>query len=31
LLKEYDVELPWKNGTPASAMQTSLEELKEAA
>jgi ectoine hydroxylase len=31
LLKDYDVELPWKNGTPASALQTSLEVLKEAA
>ncbi|HEX4329333.1 MAG TPA: phytanoyl-CoA dioxygenase family protein [Burkholderiales bacterium] len=31
LLKEYDVALPWKNGTPASALQTSLEVLKEAA
>jgi ectoine hydroxylase len=31
LLKDYDVALPWKNGTPASALQTSLELLKEAA
>jgi len=31
LLKDYDVALPWKNGTPASALQTSLEVLKEAA
>jgi len=31
LLKDYDVALPWKNGTPSSAMQTSLEVLKEAA
>jgi len=31
LLRDYDVALPWKNGTPASALQTSLEVLKEAA
>ncbi len=31
LLKEYEVPLPWKNGTPDSALQTSLEVLKEAA
>ena len=27
LLKDYAVELPWKGGMPASALQTSLEEL----
>jgi len=31
LLKDYEVPLPWQNGTPSSAMQTSLEVLKEAA
>jgi len=31
LVKDYDVPLPWKNGTPDSALQTSLEVLKEAA
>jgi ectoine hydroxylase len=31
LLKDYEVPLPWKNGTPDSALQTSLEVLKEAA
>ena len=31
LLKDYPVDLPWKNGIPASALQTSLEELKLAA
>jgi ectoine hydroxylase len=31
LLKDYPVELPWKDGVPASALQTSLEELKLAA
>ena len=31
LLKDYDVALPWRNGTPPSALQTSLEVLKEAA
>jgi ectoine hydroxylase len=31
LLRDYDVALPWKNGTPASALKTSLEVLKEAA
>jgi len=27
LIKEYDVDLPWKNGVPTSAFQTSLAEL----
>ena len=27
LLKEYDVDLPWKNGLPASAFETSQEKL----
>ena len=27
LIKEYDVDLPWKNGVPKSAFQTSLAEL----
>ena len=27
LLKHYEVDLPWKNGLPASALQTSLEEM----
>ncbi len=27
LLKDYPVELPWKDGLPASALQTSLEEI----
>ncbi len=31
LLKDYPVDLPWKDGIPASALQTSLEELKLAA
>jgi ectoine hydroxylase len=31
LLKPYPVDLPWKNGLPASAMQTSMEEMKLAA
>jgi len=34
LLKDYPVELPWQNGMPASALQTSLVplgEMKEAA
>ncbi len=31
LLKDYSVDLPWKDGLPASAMQTSLEELRLAA
>jgi ectoine hydroxylase len=31
LLKDYPVELPWKNGMPASALRTSADELKIAA
>lgn len=31
LLKDYPVDLPWKDGLPASALVTSLDELKEAA
>jgi ectoine hydroxylase len=31
LLKPYPVELPWKDGMPASALVTSTEELKMAA
>ena len=31
LLKDYPVELPWKDGVPASALQTSVDELKLAA
>ncbi len=31
LTKPYPVDLPWKNGMPASALQTSLEEIAEAA
>ncbi len=31
LLKDYPVDLPWEKGMPASALQTSLEELKQAA
>ena len=27
LIKEYDVRLPWKDGGPKSAYQTSLEEI----
>ena len=27
LIKEYDVDLPWENGVPTSAFQTSLAEL----
>jgi ectoine hydroxylase len=27
LLKDYPVDLPWKDGVPASALETSLEEL----
>ena len=27
LIKEYDVDLPWENGVPTSAFQTSLQEL----
>lgn len=31
LLKEYPVDLPWKDGVPASALQTSVDEFKLAA
>jgi len=31
LLKDYPVDLPWKNGMPASALETSTDELKLAA
>ena len=31
LTKAYPVDLPWKNGMPQSALQTSLEELAETA
>ena len=31
LLKDYPVELPWLSGTPASALQTSLEVIAEEA
>ena len=31
LLKDYPVELPWRNGMPASALETSSDELKIAA
>jgi len=31
LQKDYAVELPWKNGTPAEAARTSLERLEETA
>jgi ectoine hydroxylase len=31
LLKSYPVELPWKDGMPASALATSSDELKIAA
>ena len=31
LLKDYPVDLPWKNGMPASALVTSTEELRLAA
>ena len=34
LLKDYPVELPWKDGVPATALQTSSEpfdEVKKAA
>jgi ectoine hydroxylase len=31
LLKDYPVDLPWKNGMPASALVTSTDELKLAA
>ncbi len=30
LLKDYPVDLPWKDGMPASALQTSTDELKAA-
>jgi ectoine hydroxylase len=30
-VNSYPVDLPWKNGMPESALQTSLEKLKEAA
>jgi ectoine hydroxylase len=29
LIKDYNVDLPWKKGVPASAFQTSLQELSE--
>jgi ectoine hydroxylase len=31
LLKPYPVDLPWKNGLPESALQTSMVELAQAA
>lgn len=31
LLNDYPVDLPWKDGMPASALETSLDVLKEAA
>ena len=31
LLKPYPVELPWKDGTPPSALETSSDELRIAA
>jgi ectoine hydroxylase len=31
LLKNYPVDLPWKDGVPASALETSLEEMELAA
>jgi ectoine hydroxylase len=31
LLKDYPVDLPWKDGVPASALETSLEEILVAA
>ncbi|MBU0589688.1 MAG: phytanoyl-CoA dioxygenase family protein [Gammaproteobacteria bacterium] len=31
LLKDYPVDLPWKDGLPASALQTSMDEFKLAA
>ena len=31
LMKDYPVDLPWKDGVPASALQTSSDELKLAA
>jgi hypothetical protein len=30
-MKDYPVDLPWANGMPASALETSLEELQVAA
>ncbi|MDP3311335.1 MAG: phytanoyl-CoA dioxygenase family protein, partial [Polaromonas sp.] len=27
LLKDYPVDLPWKDGVPATALQTSMEEI----
>jgi ectoine hydroxylase len=31
LVKDYPVDLPWKDGVPASALQTSMDEFKLAA
>jgi len=31
LTKDYPVDLPWSNGMPASAMETSLEEMQVTA
>ena len=31
LVKDYPVDLPWRDGVPASALQTSMEEFKLAA
>jgi ectoine hydroxylase len=31
LLKDYAVDLPWKDGVPASALETSLEPMEMAA
>ena len=31
LLADYPVDLPWKDGMPASALETSLDELRKAA
>ena len=31
LLQDYPVDLPWRHGMPASALETSLDELKELA
>jgi len=31
LTKDYPVDLPWKDGMPASALETFLDELKQAA
>jgi hypothetical protein len=30
-VNSYPVDLPWKNAMPESALQTSLEKLKETA